>query len=446
MAKRNSADLAEAEQFLRAAIELDPAFALAYVALAEIVSLEVQHSGAPKESSLRNAEQLVTKALELDPALAEAWASSGLIALYREQYDRAESVLRRAIDLNPNYAPARQWYSSTLVSLGRLEEALAQMQRAAELDPLSAVIKVNLGGTLTDVGRFREAEAAYRSAILLESSMPSAYWLLSNLNAYAFNRFVEAVPLAEKAMQLDPVSPLASFPLARLYFDLGDDSKVVETLANAGQRWPDAPLIQLQLALVNLMRRDATEAVKHAERALEKNPPLHLALAILRNAEMQTGRDDAALTRYKQAHPELFVQGSPSVHLANYRAAIDLALVLQKRGENEAANLLLDGAARVIGTIPRLGIAGYWISDVAIHALRGQKTEALAALRDAENDGWRGPFWRYYRDIEPNLASIRNEAEFKAIFADIGRDMAQQRARLAQRPNDAPLELSQATR
>ena len=88
--------------------------------------------------------------------------------------------------------------------------------------------------------------------------MPSAYWLLANLNAYAFDRFVEAVPLAEKAMQLDPDSPLASFPLARLYFDLGDDSKVFERNANAAKRWPDAPLIQLQLALVNLIRRDAT--------------------------------------------------------------------------------------------------------------------------------------------------------------------------------------------
>jgi tetratricopeptide (TPR) repeat protein len=388
---------------------------------------------------------LVKKALELDPALAEAWASSGLIALYREQYDRAESVLRRAIDLNPNYAPARQWYSQALVSLGRLEEALAQMQRAAELDPLSAVIKVNLGGTLTDVGRFREAEAAYRSAILLESSMPSAYWLLSNLNAYAFNRFVEAVPLAEKAMQLDPVSPLSAFPLARLHFDLGDDSKVLETLPNAAERWPDAPLVQLQVALVNLVRRDATEAVRHAERAFEMKPQLHLPLAILRNADMQTGRDDAALTRYKQAHPELFAHGSPSVHLANYRAAIDLALVLQKRGENEAAKLLLDGAARVIRTIPRLGIAGYWLSDVTIHALRGQKAEALAALRDAEKAGWRGPFWRYYRDFDPNIASIRDEPEFKAVFAVIERDLAQQRARLAARPKDAPLDLTART-
>ena len=75
-----------------------------------------------------------------------------------------------------------------------------------------------------------------------------------------------------------------------------------------------------------------------------------------------------------------------------------------------------------------------------IHALRGDKDKALAALREAERAGWRGPVWRYYRDIDPNLASIRNEPEFKAVFADIERDMARQRAELAARPKDAPLD------
>jgi hypothetical protein len=50
--------------------------------------------------------------------------------------------------------------------------------------------------------------------------------------------------------------------------------------------------------------------------------------------------------------------------------------------------------------------------------------------------------WRYYRDIDPNLDSIRSEREFKAIFADIERDMARQRAALAARPKDAPLDLA----
>jgi hypothetical protein len=36
---------------------------------------------------------------------------------------------------------------------------------------------------------------------------------------------------------------------------------------------------------------------------------------------------------------------------------------------------------------------------------------------------------------------IRNEPEFKAIFSDIERDMARQRAELAARPKDAKLKL-----
>jgi hypothetical protein len=82
---------------------------------------------------------------------------------------------------------------------------------------------------------------------------------------------------------------------------------------------------------------------------------------------------------------------------------------------------------------------------VQIHALRGEKAKALSALREAERAGWRGPIWRYYRDYDPELASIRNEPEFKAVFAGIESDMAKQRAQLAARPKDAPLELTAGT-
>jgi hypothetical protein len=88
-----------------------------------------------------------------------------------------------------------------------------------------------------------------------------------------------------------------------------------------------------------------------------------------------------------------------------------------------------------------MGPLGYGISDVAIHALRGETDQALAGLRRAERDGWRRR-WRYHRDYDPNLDSIRNEPGFKSVFADIERDMAAQRARLAARPKDAPLELA----
>jgi hypothetical protein len=43
--------------------------------------------------------------------------------------------------------------------------------------------------------------------------------------------------------------------------------------------------------------------------------------------------------------------------------------------------------------------------------------------------------------VEPQLISIRNEPEFKAVFADIEHAMAQQRAELAARPRNAPPDL-----
>jgi hypothetical protein len=76
-----------------------------------------------------------------------------------------------------------------------------------------------------------------------------------------------------------------------------------------------------------------------------------------------------------------------------------------------------------------------------LRRIDAKSPKALAALTDAEKAGWRGPGWRYHRDVDPR---IRNEREFKAICADVERDMARQRAALAAKPKDAPLDL-QAT-
>jgi hypothetical protein len=124
-------------------------------------------------------------------------------------------------------------------------------------------------------------------------------------------------------------------------------------------------------------------------------------------------------------------------------AAVEVAVVLQKTGERDRANQLLDQSEQFIRTIARMGTYGYGITDVEIYALRGQQREALMALRRAETDGWRS-MWRYYRDFDPALASIRSDPEFKAVFADIERDIESQRAALAKRPNDAPLDVAPA--
>ena len=82
---------------------------------------------------------------------------------------------------------------------------------------------------------------------------------------------------------------------------------------------------------------------------------------------------------------------------------------------------------------------GYWISDVQILALQGRKAEALAALRQAADEGWRTLWW-YYLQYDPNLESIRDEPEFQAILAEIKADMSAQMQRIREMEQSGEIE------
>ena len=153
---------------LRKAIEIDPAYALAYSGLADCYALQgaVEYGVMAADEAMPKARAAASRALEIDPDLGEAHASLGLV-LWLYDFDRsaAERQFRRAIDLNPSYATAYQWLAEMLAELGRAEEAWREIQRARDLDPLSPVIAADLG--LLQYYR-RDYEAAirqYRSAL-----------------------------------------------------------------------------------------------------------------------------------------------------------------------------------------------------------------------------------------------------------------------------------------
>jgi len=446
MAKRTSTSLVDAEAFFKNAIDLDPEFALAYVGLSDSLMLQTSYSDAPRDATLVKAETAAAKALELDPKLAEAWASSAQVARHSDQFDRAETMYRRAIDLNPNYATAHQWFSGLLTIRGRLDEALSYAETAAALDPLSAIINYNLGSILELSGRFAEAEPRYRRAVAIDPAMPVGYSSIGLLEAYALNRFADAVPFLKKAGDLDPGNPRVPLDLATVRFDLGDVSEATRLTQAAQRRWPDDDYVDHVSAFVYATQGDLDAAVPFARKALEidrRNPG---ALSLLDVADLKKGDASTARSRYAQAYPELLAPEPPKIDASNFGPAFNLVPILQKTEEGERAALLLDRIEQAIRPMQRLGSNGYGIADVTIHALRGDRAKALAALREAEKVGWRGPLWRYVRDVEPALDSIRSEPEFQAIFADIERDMARQRAELAKRPKDAPLELEVTAR
>jgi TolB-like protein/Tfp pilus assembly protein PilF len=446
LAKRTSAGFTEAERYFQKAIELDPTFALAYSGLADSLTVRLGYTGAPRAVTLERARAAADTALQLDPGLADAWASAGLVEWEIGHRDRAEEMFRRAIDLNPNHAMALKFYGGLLLDLARIDESVRCLERAAGLDPLSAMTQVSLGETLAAQGRLEDAAGHYRRAIEIDPLMPMSYMYFAFLAAYAMDDFVTAVPLAEKSLALDPGGPAGVAALPTLYGDLGDDASFDRVLRQAEERRPDNASVNVWLGARDLQGGDRSGAERHLRRALEANPRQDGALWLLGIIDYRQGRYAESVTRYRKACPELF-SAVPRIGAANFFTVIDMVPALQKLGKTDEALALLAGSEKVMATLPLVGVGSAWrgraMDDARALALRGRKQEALTALRAAERAGWRLR-WRFSRDLDPAFDSIRDEPEFKAVFADIEHDMARQRAELAKRPKDAPLDLTES--
>jgi TolB-like protein/lipoprotein NlpI len=440
LAKRTSESLAEAEQYFRRAIDIDPKFAIAYVGVADTLLLRLGFTGYPLAVTLARADAAIAQALALDPNLADAVAGAAGIALLREDYAAAEAGFRRAIALSPSSAAAYRGCSRLYGLMGKNDESLRCATKAAELDPLSVAVNLNLGRALERVGRFDDALDRYRKAIEIDPSVPSSYLFVGSAHAHGAGRLDLAVPWFERATRIDPGNPSYSLAIAGCQVDLGNMGEARRWLDDATRNGAEYQDVATVNALMHLYAGELLKAEQISRKVLEVDPRNPHALNMLRIASARTGRRADVLDLYAKGFPELASSGSPVVDGSNYRSAVDLAGLLLETGDSNRAAMLLEASERVIGSLQRMGWEGYGMLDVQIHALRGDKSRALRALREAYVEGWRSFAWRYYRDFEPTLASIRGEPEFKAVFADIERDMARQRAVLAARPKDAPLD------
>jgi tetratricopeptide (TPR) repeat protein len=176
------------------------------------------------------------------------------------------------------------------------------------------------------------------------------------------------------------------------------------------------------MSALNLYRRDDAAATEFARISFKGG--MESALTSIRDHELRAGRYAEARALYEEHYPELLHDEKPEIYPWKIQLAIDLALVLSNTGEQERANLLLNLALQYIG--PETGLAG-----AQIYALQGEKTKALASLRQALDKGrWVWGAWWYYAEHSPNLDSIRNEPEFQSMMAEIRADMAEQLAQL----------------
>jgi TolB-like protein len=127
----------KAVQLFQKAIDLDPSFARAYLAIGDAEMNLVTLTSARAAEAFPKIRAATQKAIDLDPNLSEAW---GNLALANYSFDwnwtRAEEEFRRAVQLGAD-AGTREDYGWSLMTRGRFAEAHEQLRLAEEQDPLS---------------------------------------------------------------------------------------------------------------------------------------------------------------------------------------------------------------------------------------------------------------------------------------------------------------------
>src|SRR5690606_2662011 len=134
--------------------------------------------------------------------------------------------------------------------------------------------------------------------------------------------------------------------------------------------------------------------------------------------------------------PTLAGDAAEQVDRSSADNALKLAFIYQHEGREAQASRFLSETLELIRDAPRLGTFGYGIRDVQIYALLGRREDAIAAFREALDEGYRGSvvFDGWPLTIDPYLDAIRDDPRFIEMVAELDSHLAVMRDRLYAAP------------
>ena len=202
--RRTAEGAKKSEEYLRQAIDQDPAYTLAYAALADSYSLASFFHAAPPRATMPRAKAAAAKALEIDDELAEAHISLGYASFtYDWDWPAAVRHFDRALALNRSAVLNHSYYPFYLTVGNRPDEAIDIARRAFAQDPLSASASHTLAVQLALAGKHDETIEESRRTIDLDPNFGLGYHMMAASFA-AKGMYREALPLMERGAASSP--------------------------------------------------------------------------------------------------------------------------------------------------------------------------------------------------------------------------------------------------
>jgi len=179
--KSTNPDFHRSIEFFQQAIDKDPNYAPAYVALAASYMNLVEFGEPPIDSYLKS-EAAARKAVELDASSSQAHATlAWSLIYYHHDWETAERSLLRAVELNPSNIYARTLYAKYLAALGRFDEAREQAERARQSDPVSLAANVVVAQVAFYERKYDAALGQLAKTLEMDQNFPPTYWTLAHV-------------------------------------------------------------------------------------------------------------------------------------------------------------------------------------------------------------------------------------------------------------------------
>jgi serine/threonine-protein kinase len=264
----NEETLRAAIDAFQQAIDLDPAYAKAYVGLARAWSHMALNSFVSYETGVRPMEAGITTALELAPRLAEAHLALGQFQFFHRQNLRAaDEAFKMARELNPGNVEAQFEYSRIQCYQGNFDEAVAAARVALQLDPVSLIANHFLGHILYFSRLYDDAIPALRHTLAMEPEYPKPHYFIAM--ALFWQGHTEA---AWEEIQQEPLQWMKWTASAVILHRLGRIEEAEANLAEISQE-DNEEFATIQRADVFAQWGDVEMAFKNLDLAFEYGDP-----------------------------------------------------------------------------------------------------------------------------------------------------------------------------
>jgi len=432
MARRNSESVDKAALEFQRAVELDPQFALAWVAVAEISSLQNQYSNLDLLESLERSREATDRAMSIDDQLGEAWLSQASLLEYDRQYDEADAAYRKAIELSPGYASAYLWYSTFLDNYPhRTGESQAMLTKAIELDPMSSIIQLKLADLYIILGRYGEAESQLNRVLELDPEFAPAYVSMARLMSQT-GRIDEQIKWLQKSIDMDPGRLTQFMTLMWAYMDLGYPEGLEPIKQRMAALNSEHFLLGYADLASNMYMGNYEAALESADWTFEKVGRPRWFMMFYGFLNNFLGKYDESREAFEIAQPQFFDR-------ATWRAAIEdepnqgclLGWLLIKTGDEEMGRDLLSTSINYLeNELPSYIDHADRYEPAYCYVAVGDHEKALTAI-ETQVEHQHYSQWFFMRKY-PLFEPLWGDPRFEAAMQKIQDEIAVQRSRLAE--------------